>query len=123
MAAGLMAGCGEAEPPTPPEFTNPKVTCEESGNPRIEEEVLTEVSVKITDPDRDLVVPEGGFEATLDALQIKLTDEDADQRFSWKPSSENNRLVCNGDFELIVTAADAEGNEARFDEGIPSEGS
>lgn len=122
VAAGLLAGCGGDEPPTPPEFQNPRVACEESGNPRIDEEVVTEISVKIVDPDRDLVVPEGGFEATLDGLQIALTDEDADQRFSWKPSTDTNRLVCNGAFDLIVTAADAEGNETTFDESIASDG-
>ncbi len=115
-------GCGsndEPEPSNPPQFDAPEISCEDSQ--QVDGRVVGSVSVEVTDPERDLVIPEEGLEGTFDGVAIRLTDEDGDQRFEWTPSDEQ-RFVCAGTHELIVQARDDDGNEARLDREIDKDG-
>jgi len=127
MAALLAAivGCGgeEEDPPEPPQFANPEIECAESQDPDVDGRIVSKVSIEITDPDRDLLTDgDGGPEGTFDSLPIALTDEDADQRFSWQPSEMENRIRCEREHHLVVHARDAEDNEATFDERVTNDG-
>ena len=120
IAVAVMAavGCGQEEedPPEPPQFGSPSIACADSQDPDVDGQIITAVSIEVTDPDRDLASDE--LEGTFDSLPISLTDEDADQRFEWQPSDMENRIRCGGEHHLVVHASDAEGNEATFDERI-----
>ena len=124
VAVMAAVGCGQEEedPPEPPQFANPSITCADSQDPDVDGQIITAVSLEVTDPDRDLVTDEGKLEGTFDSLPITLTDEDADQRFEWQPSDMENRIRCSGEHHLVVQATDAEGNEATFDERITQDG-
>lgn len=119
-----IVGCGEEEdPPEPPQFAAPIIECADSQDPDVEGRIVSEVSIQITDPDRDLLTDgEDAPEGTFDSLPIVLTDEDADQRFSWQPSEMENRIRCEREHHLVVHARDAEGNEETFDERITKDG-
>lgn len=81
--------------------------------------VVTSVSVRVTDPDRDLVTnDDDALEGTFEGLAIELTDENADQRFSWEPSEDRRGIECQGTHQLVVEARDAEGRETTFDQEI-----
>lgn len=119
------AGCSgsDDEAPKPPEFANPTLECTDSMDPDVDGNIVSAVSIEVTDPDRDLKVGEQGLEGTFDSLPIALKDDDADRRFTWRPSEDENRIRCPGEHHLVVHAEDAEGNEATFDERITKNGS
>jgi hypothetical protein len=130
LAAIGATACGsndDEEPSTPPEFDAPKIACGEMGGDDIDAEVVREVSVTVTDAERDLAPKGSQLCGTLNGLPIALGDPDGDGVFEWTPSKElddhpcdgtfdvgGNRLVCDGGFELRVTARDADGNEAEL---------
>lgn len=130
VAVGMVAGCsnGDSEESKPPEFGTPMITCKDVDGDDLDREVVRRVSVKVTDPDRDLTTQNGQLCGTLNGLPIALGDPDADRAFEWTPSKKlednpcdgdidfgQNRLVCDGGFELRVTARDAAGNKTELD--------
>lgn len=143
VAAALLVigatACGssdEEEPSNPPEFESPTISCGEVEGDEIDGEVVQEVSVTVTDPERDLAPRGSQLCGSLNGLPIALGDPDGDGLFTWTPSKdlednpcdgafdvEGNRLVCNGVFELRVTARDADGNEAELVTDIEKGGS
>lgn len=138
---GLSVGaCGgeeeepEPEPPKPPQFGSPSIECDNPEGDEFDKQVITKVSVRVFDEDRDLLTQEGALCGTLDGLPIALRDDDADRVFTWNPADqeednpcdgeiqigETNRMVCEGEkaFRLKVTARDKAGNTTRLDEVV-----
>jgi hypothetical protein len=120
VVAAVATGCGSQDEDTgePPTIEEPQIGCEAVDGVNDGDPVVTSVSVRVTDPDRDLVTDEGALTGTFEGLAIELTDEDADQRFSWEPSDERSGIECQGTHQLMVEARDAEGRETIFDEEI-----
>lgn len=126
---GLAAsGCGSQDETKPPEFESPSVTCEDVGDDDIDGPAVQQVSVGVSDPDRDLVTERGQLCGTLNGLPIALGDSDGDGTFTWEPSKElddnpcggdidfgDQRFACNGVFEIQVTAEDASGNSEQLE--------
>lgn len=133
LAGTIVAACGSNDepPPKPPAFDSPKIRCENVEEDDIDRPVVREVSVAVSDPDRDLITETGQLCGTLNGVPIALGDADADGRFTWEPSKqldenpcdggidfEGQRFVCDGVFELRVTASDAEGNSTELETEI-----
>lgn len=104
--ATFAMACGEEETSSEPELSELQVTCVDSSQEGVDSQVLESVSVRATDADRDLVSVEG----TINSLQMVLTDEDADERFSWSPPDAPEPVICSGEFAVSVTAFDADDN-------------
>ena len=126
LAALLAAGCGgddeEEDKSKPPSVSEPYIDCGMSGDPNVNNVVVTEVGATVTDPDRDLKLEKGEISASLNGLPISMGDMDADRVFTWKPSMAENKILCDGRFDLVVRAADAEGHETTFEEKIQKSG-
>lgn len=104
----LGLGCGEEEPPpNVPVISSPQVLCE--GGSTGEYPTVTEVSVVVTDDDRDLV--SSSVTGFINGLSMdSLADDDADDRFTWTPPVEfTPPLVCNAEFTIVIAASDAGG--------------
>lgn len=108
-----VAGCGLLDG-APPSFSSPRMTCEDSSEDGVGNRVVTQVSVKVTDPNDDLAVGDG-LEGTFNGLPITMVDDDADNRFTWRPGARENRILCDGTFELRVEASDAAGHSTTFE--------
>ena len=106
LAVSLSSACGDAPPE--PELSGLRVDCAASSDPDVDGEVVEEVSVKVTDPNRDLI----GVSGTINGVAITLGDDDADQRFSWSPPDNGQPMVCSGQLEVSVTAVDQAGHQA-----------
>ena len=107
IAAGALCvgvGCGGADGDEP-SVSNIAVECEDSGDPDVGQVVKT-VSVVVEDPDRDLV----GVEGRVNGIQLTMTDDDADQLFTWSPPASSEPLACSGEFFIQITATDNAGN-------------
>ncbi len=122
--ATVVIGCGPQNDDTgdPPVIEEPDLVCDTVDGVNGGDPVVTSVSVRVTDPDRDLVTNDNGaLEGTFEGLPIELTDEDADKRFTWEPSDERNGIECQGTHPLVVEARDAEGRETTFDQEISND--
>ncbi len=118
-----LTACGEEEEPPPEPSTAPEVTAAEvvcgavpDGADTLYDydyEVIQEVSVQVVDPERDLLTVEG----EVNGYPIpELTDDDADQRYTWTPPAELDPLVCRGDVVLRFRAIDLDDNVAELSE-------
>lgn len=110
--AFVAIGCEEEEPPpeTPPQIEGATITCADQDGQ--DYQVVQEVAVTITDPERDLV--ESSIEGFVNGLEMEgLEDPDADQAYTWSPPSAwNPPMICRGDFTILVRASDATGKSA-----------
>ncbi len=122
--ATVVIGCGPQDEDTggPPTIEEPQMSCETIDGVNDGDPVVTSVSVRVTDPDRDLVTNDNdALDGRFEGLPIELTDEDADQRFTWEASDERNGIECEGTKRLRVEASDSEGRETVFDEEISND--
>jgi hypothetical protein len=103
--AFLAAACGDDVPPEP-EISELDLACADSSQSGVDSQVLESVSVLVTDANRDLV----GVDGTINGLQITLTDDDADERFTWSPPDEDEPMACSGEFVVSLSAFDEAGN-------------
>lgn len=104
----IQIGCGDSEGPQAPEIGDAIIECGPApAGVSMQDQVVTEVSVFVTDPDRDLI----SVSATLNGIPIEVTDDDATMWFSWQPDPQDTPLRCQGSFSLNVIARDAEGHE------------
>lgn len=117
MVASVGCGSNEEES-TPPIVDQAQVECGMSKDAEVDREVVTKVSVRVTDPDRDLVTQDGAIKGTFNAIRIELTDPDADSRYSWEPGDDAQRMICEGQFTLRLTARDQAGNETPYERDI-----
>lgn len=104
VSLGLAAGCGGADGDEPT-VSGIAVECIDADDANVGQVVST-VSADVSDPDRDLV----GVEGRVNGVQLTLTDDDADERFTWSPPESSVPLACAGDFFIQITAADKAGN-------------
>jgi hypothetical protein len=114
--ASLTAfGCGDDEPSSPPSITAAEITCADRDG--FENQVVDEVLVTISDPERDLLAVSIG--GTLNSVPMdEFDDPDGDGRFGWSPPGDfDPPIICEGNFVVFVEAADADGNiaQATFD--------
>lgn len=105
----VCMGCEDEEKPkNPPEIGDARITCKE---PRRQGEYpeVDEVTVLITDVERDLVP--STIKGTINGLAMKdFIDPDADERYSWSPAVESEPpMVCHGEFTMLIEAADLGG--------------
>jgi hypothetical protein len=111
----LGGGCGDDEPSSPPAITAAEITCTDRDG--FDNQVVDEVLVSITDPERDLVAVSIG--GALNSIPMDdFADPDGDGRFAWSPPGDfDPPIICEGNFVVFVEAADADGNiaEATFD--------
>lgn len=108
LLAALLAACGDDAPePEPPAVSELAISCEDSA--QAGQQVVTSVGARVSDPDRDLVSVTG----TVNGTPMSLSDDDGDDVYTWAPPEP---MTCSGDFDVRITATDAEGNETRFDE-------
>jgi hypothetical protein len=117
VASFVGFGCG-GDDENPPEIDAPTVTC---GAPPddsyAETDVVTEISVRVQDPDRDL--PSEGVSASANGLMLgELSDDDGDQRFNWTPPVGSGPIICRGTLSVRVVAEDVRGNAAERTEKI-----
>lgn len=123
LASLFSVACGEEEPPppsTPPELSAAQVTCGEvsaemAAKYDVDYPVIQEVSVQVTDAERDLVSVSGnvnGYPIT------ELTDDDADLRFTWSPPNSLEPMVCRGEIVLSFQATDFDNNVSELAEII-----
>lgn len=98
----LGTACGDDVPPEP-EMTGLQFACSDTGAGMH----LDSLVVTVTDPNRDLVSVRG----TINGAQITLTDEDADQQFTWSPPDGAAPVACSGEFVVSLTAHDKAGNQ------------
>lgn len=120
VVGGLLlvaGGCGD-EPSASPTVEDPQVACESVDD--MSYDAVSEVSVLVSDSDRDLTIPSEGLRGQLDGLDIRLNDPNADRRFTWSPPSGMNEtpLACTGTFTLKVTARDQAGNVTNFEASV-----
>ncbi len=110
-------GCG-GDDENPPDIDAPTVTC---GAPPdgsyAETDIVTEISVRVQDPDRDLSTE--GVSASANGTMLgELSDDDADQRFNWTPPVGFGPIICRGTLSIRVVAEDVRGNGAERTEKI-----
>lgn len=103
-----LSACGGDEESAKPTISQPEINC---GDPPsdsfVDVQVIRELSVKVEDPDRDLLK----VTANLNGYAIEaLTDDDADQRFNWTPEANLDPMICKGQISVQIQAEDAEGN-------------
>lgn len=101
---------------SPPQVTDPQVTCQASEDEAIEgRPVVRQVSVRIQDPDRDLKLEEGAsVPGQFAGNRVRFSDSDGDGKFVWKVSSELDRIICEGQFNIGVQARDRKGHTTDF---------
>lgn len=109
-AAGALVGCGdEPQPTSPPQISAPALTCYDVEGQ--DYPLVDEVQVTITDPDGDLL--SSSVWGTVNGLVMELSDDDADQVYTWRPPREwDPPMVCRGEYTIIVSARDLEGQES-----------
>jgi len=109
MAATLMA-CGNQDDVPAPELLTPAIACGAAEDPDFATfNVIQEVSVRVEDPDRDLVSVTG----VLGGLLLgELTDIDADRFYTWTPPMGQDAIACPPEtrFVVTITATDLAGN-------------
>ncbi len=116
-SAALFAtiGCGDEEPSSPPTITAAEINCADRAG--FDNQVVDEVLVTITDPERDLVAVSIG--GALNSIPMDgFEDPDGDTKFAWSPPGDfDPPIICEGNFVVFVEAADADGNvaQATFD--------
>ena len=76
-------------------------------------QIVEKVLIEIVDADRDLVST--SIMGTVNGLMMdEFTDPDADQKYEWVVSTAlDPPVICEGEFTIVVEAADAEGNLTR----------
>ncbi len=124
----MISACKEEEEPPPPsdppEITAPEVTCgpatdahkaatyEDYALP-----VVQEVSVQISDPQRDLL--DASVRGEINGFPLpSLTDDDADLRYVWTAPVDGAPIACKGDMVLRFWAEDLDENKAELSEII-----
>ena len=108
----IASACKKEEIPTfPPTIESAQVTCGDASGE--DAQVVQEIGVKITDPDRDLLTD--SILVTANGLVLEgLSDDDADDIYTWSPpTSWNPPMICRGIFQFIVQVRDAEGHEVK----------
>lgn len=114
-AALLLAACGDSEESANPEFEDLQILCTSANNLEgVQGQIVKELRVLVTDPDRDLVSVTG----TLNAIPMTLEDPDADLYYSWFPDQNDRVIACRGDFHVQLEAVDAAGNVTRFSQVV-----
>jgi len=113
----VAGGCGD-DSSASPTVEDPQIACESVDD--MDYDAVSEVSVLVSDSDRDLTIPSEGLPGQLDGLDIRMNDPNADQRFTWSPPSGMNEtpLACRGTFTLKVTASDQAGNVTNFEASV-----
>ena len=129
IVCGLIStllACQEPPPPPPPsdppEITAPEVIC---GAPTeamranaaydVAFPVIQRVTVRIEDPQRDLLAE--SVRGEINGYPIPtLTDDDADLVYEWSPPAAQPPLVCKGEIVVRFEAEDLDGNKARLEE-------
>lgn len=104
-------GCGgEEEPSSPPVISAAEITCTDRAG--FDLEVVDEVLVTVTDPERDLVAV--SIAGTLNSIPMDgFEDPDGDTRYAWSPPGDYDPpIICSGSFVVFVEAADSDGNIA-----------
>lgn len=108
----LLAACGEDEVQTePPTIVGAELQCIDDMDEDFQ--IVEKVLIEITDADRDLVP--SSIMGTVNGLMMdEFTDPDADEKYEWVVSTAlDPPVICEGEFTIIVEAADAEGNITR----------
>lgn len=114
-AALLLAACGDSEESANPEFDDLQLLCAAASNVEgVQGQIVKELRVMVSDPDRDLLSVTG----TLNAIPMTLEDPDADLYYSWFPDQDDRVIACKGDFNVELEAVDAAGNVTRFSQVI-----
>lgn len=106
-------GCGDSDESTPPAVSSPAIACDAApAGSFADGQVVREVSIKVSDADRDLVA----VKANLNGIELgQLTDDDGDSTFNWTPPSSLDPIRCQGTFSLRVEALDAQDNMTVFE--------
>ncbi len=112
----VTAGCGDAASAAP-KISDLQVVCAASSDSGVDGKVLDTLSVKVTDPNRDLI----GVNGTLNGAQMTLTDDDADLHFSWTPPGNAEPVACSGDFTVSIDAVDQAGHVGHFYKVYPTD--
>ena len=119
-----LSGCEEEEEPPPPSdppvIAEPMIECGEVTDAQraatYEEydlAVVREVSVMISDPQRDLL--DDSVRGELNGLPLEtLTDQDADLRYVWTAPVEGAPIACAEEMVVRVVAEDLDGNRAEL---------
>ena len=120
----VVTACGEEEEPpppsTPPTIEAPQVECGELGEEMsalydLDYPVLQQVSVEVSDPERDLL--DASLRGSVNGYPMTgFTDEDADLRYTWTPPEGLDPMVCQGEVVLRFMARDLDGNVAELNE-------
>lgn len=108
--------CGQEDPSNPPVLSNVAINCGDApNNSFVDVDVILEVLVDVSDLDRDLTSVRGSINGiTMD----KLTDNDADETFSWTPPSSVDPMICKGEIVVRLEATDRIGNTTKETEII-----
>jgi hypothetical protein len=107
--AVFAAACGDDVPPQP-DMTELELACADTTQSGVDSQVLEAISVMVTDADRDLV----GVDGTINGVQITLTDDDADERFTWSPPDDAEPIACSGELVVSLNAVDKAGHTANL---------
>lgn len=123
--ATVVIGCGPQNEDTgdPPVIEEPDLICDTVDGVNGGDPVVTSVSVRVTDPDRDLVTNDNdALDGRFEGLPIVLTsDEKPYQRFVWEPSDDRNGIECQGTHQLVVEARDSKGHQTTLDREISTD--
>ncbi len=113
----VAGGCGD-ESSSSPTVEDPQIACESVDD--MSYDAVSEVSIAVSDADRDLQIPSEGLRGQLDGIDIRLKDPNADRRFTWSPPSGMGEtpFACTGTFTLEVTARDQAGNVTNFEASV-----
>ncbi|MEM1350550.1 MAG: hypothetical protein AAGI01_18460 [Myxococcota bacterium] len=112
----LLAGsaaCGNQDNVPAPELLTPAIACSPPAQGDFATfNVISEVSVRVEDPDRDLVSVTGVLGGVLLG---ELTDVDADRFYTWTPPMDQDAIACPPDarFVVTITATDQAGNSTQ----------
>ena len=107
LVALALSACGD-DAGAAPAIDTPTVACDAPpGGSYADSDVVSEVSVRVNDADRDLV----SVRASINGVQLgEITDDDGDLYFNWTPPAGFDPIICRGTLNVRVIATDIEGN-------------